>query len=208
MGFTSLAIGLLRSNSRANQWMVFSVNTAFGLALLLAIRGKLLVAMALNAISGLGTNIINAFQRPAAQETGAEGASAAQAKLEASASKTTNKPNFLEQLVSVTNKSKPKPELSQMQDRLADLRARGKVVLHHPLDSTVKSYVKDLKDFLGDIRDHAYGSARRDDHFQKINIADRNLDALGEELLQSEKPELALLDSLGELQGLLIDVYV
>ncbi|MDD9898517.1 MAG: DUF327 family protein [Candidatus Melainabacteria bacterium] len=164
--------------------------------------------MALNAISGLGTNIINAFQRPAAQEAGAQEAAAAQTKLESSTNKAAEKPNFLEKLTSFTSKSKAKPELTEMQDRLAGLKARGKVVLHHPLDSTVKSYIKDLKEFLGDIKDHAYGSARRDEHFQKINITDRKLDELAEDLLKTEKAELALLESLGELQGLIVDVYV
>ncbi|MDA0771748.1 MAG: DUF327 family protein [Cyanobacteria bacterium] len=167
--------------------------------------------MSLNAISGIGNNSLDAFQRPSAKDaaTDLDSKVADSAKLAETITKTVKKPNFLERLKAVTEpKLKSKPELEAMQDRLAGLRAKGVVVLHHPLDSSVKSYVKDLKDFLTDIRDHAYDSQSKDDHFQRIEIVDSKLDALAEELFATEQAELALVDSLGELQGLIIDIYV
>lgn len=167
--------------------------------------------MSLNAISGIGNNLMNSIQTAVKDgaATGAEEAKDNKAiKLEASKSSAVKKTSFLDKLVSVTNQTKPKPTQAQMEDSLAALRAKGKVVLHHPLDKTVKSYVKELKDFLGDIRDHAYQSKTRDEHYQGIEIADAKLDALAEDLLSTEKAELALMESLGRLQGLIIDIYV
>lgn len=164
--------------------------------------------MSLNAITGIANSALDAFNRPNLDSVSAgEARNTQNSKVQSSTSKVDKEPNFLERLVSAS-RTKQKPSLNEMTDRLASLKAKGTLVLHHPLDSTVKSYVKDLKDFLGDIRDHAYDSMNKNDHFQRIDVADTKLDALAEDLLQTEKAELALLESLGELQGLIIDIYV
>ncbi|MBT6844028.1 MAG: DUF327 family protein [Candidatus Melainabacteria bacterium] len=167
--------------------------------------------MSLNAISGIGNNSLDAFQRPSAKDaaTDADSKVADSAKLTEASTKSIKKPNFLERLKAVAEPQlKQKPEFEAMQDRLAGLRAKGVIVLHYPIDANVKSYVNDLKDFLADIRDHAYDSQSQDDNFQRIDIVDSKLDALAEELLATEQAELSLVDSLGELQGLIIDIYV
>ncbi len=164
--------------------------------------------MSLTAISNAYNSALNSFARPSLNDTiSNSGTSEAQnTKLDLLKE---NKPSFVEKLDKfLTVSKKEKPSLDDMQNRLADIKYRGKMLLHHPLESSVKSYMKDLKDFLSDVRDHAYSSEQRDNLFQKINVVDTKLDKMGEELLQGQANELALLDSLGQLQGLLVDVYV
>ena len=166
--------------------------------------------MSLTAISNAYNSALNSFARPTLDNTAINqhGLASETQEVKLNPLKET-KPSFVEKLDKfLTVTKKEKPSLDEMQNRLADIKYRGKMLLHHPLETSVKSYMKDLKDFLSDVRDHAYGSQQRDNLFQKINVVDSKLDKLGDELLQGQTNELALLDSLGQLQGLLVDIYV
>lgn len=118
-----------------------------------------------------------------------------------------NRIGFFEQLLGSKTSTKEKPTAEAMTLRLADLKAKGNILRHHPLPNMVKSYVKDLKDFLGDLREHAYQAEHKDELFQRMKVVDENLDKLADKLLDEQKHELALVASLGELQGLLVDVF-
>lgn len=113
--------------------------------------------------------------------------------------------DLIDKILSNNSTTKEAPKLETMQARLSDIQRRGKLLLHHP--SSMKSYVKDMKDFLGDLRDHAYSAKYKDDLFQRMDIVDSQLDELSDELLNSQQQEMALVNSLGELQGLLVDVF-
>lgn len=116
------------------------------------------------------------------------------------------KTGFFDQILNPKN-SKPVINAESMSMRYSELKAKGNLVRHHPLPGIVKDYVKDLKNFLGDIKDQAYQAEHEDELFQRIKIVDEKLDKLADEALSDQKRELALVTSLGELQGLLIDVF-
>ncbi len=166
--------------------------------------------MSLSAINSATNSLFNSLtSRPNIDDTSVNQAAATEAQEVKLKAEKDSKPKFLEKLDKIlSNSRQEKPSLESMQNRLADIKYKGKMLLHHPLESSVKSYMKDVKEFLADIRDHAYGSEQRDNLFQKINVVDNDLDQLGEKLLQGQTSELALIDSLGQLQGLLVDVYV
>jgi uncharacterized protein YaaR (DUF327 family) len=161
--------------------------------------------MSLTAISNAYHSALNTFSRPSLDDTAITQKGSA-TKLDLVQE---TKPNFLEKFDKfLTVTKKERPSLEDMQGRLADIKYRGKMLLNHPIESSVKSYMKDIKDFLSDVRDHAYESKYRDSLFQKINVVDSKLEKVGDELLDGQTNELALLDSLGHLQGLLVDIYV
>lgn len=119
------------------------------------------------------------------------------------------KNNFFDQLLTKTGMKTEKPTVGQMQSRLADIKKMGVTLRHHPEPSMVKSYVSEVKSFLTDVRDNAYqGHRSEEDLFEKIDIADRQLDELADDFLGSQKSEMQLLDSLGALEGLLVDILV
>lgn len=115
--------------------------------------------------------------------------------------------SFLEQLKNKEN-IKPKPDLKSMENRLADIQRKGLLLRHHPLPDIAEEYVDSIKGFLKDVRDHAYQSNSKDNIFQKVDVVDKKLDSLAEKLINEQKPEIDLVASLGELEGLLIDIFV
>lgn len=163
--------------------------------------------MALNPISNLNLpSSLETFSRPSSKETQSK-----TALIENSSTVNEPKKSSVKDLIdkilsnNPSNATKEAPKLETMQARLSDIQRRGKLLLHHP--SSVKSYVKDMQDFLGDLREHAYGAKYKDDLFQRIDTLNSQLDDLGDELLNSQQQEMALVNSLGELQGLLVDVF-
>lgn len=139
--------------------------------------------------------------------------------------KTSNSPNLLEKSLNLVNQNflnqlqnktttQEKPKLEQMQDRLTDIQRKGVVLRHYPLADIADEYIGSIKSFLDDVREHAYGADFMTGEegskpiFEKINIADKKLDELADKLLKDEKAGLDLVASLGELEGLLIDILV
>lgn len=161
--------------------------------------------MSLTAIGNAYNSALSMFSKPSVDDTAVHTKSQ-DLKLDPVKD---SKPSFIEKFDKfLTATKKEKPSLQDMQGRLADIKYRGKMLLNHPLESSVKSYMKDIKDFLSDVRDHAYESKYRDNLFQKLNVVDAKLEKVGDELMNGQTNELALLDSLGHLQGLLVDIYV
>jgi uncharacterized protein len=117
--------------------------------------------------------------------------------------------NFFDQLLTRNEQVSKKISLSEMQTKLADIKHLGTLVKQHPEPNVVKSYVSELRSFLGELRDSAYEEQRsEEDLFEKINIVDQKLDELADELLLSQKTEMQIVNSLGVLEGLLIDIFV
>lgn len=95
-----------------------------------------------------------------------------------------------------------------MKSRLQDIQKKGSLLKQHPMPDMVKNYISEVRDFLTDLREGAYASNERDGVFQKIDVVDEKLDQLANQVLEEEKEGFELADSLGELQGLLIDILV
>ncbi len=72
-----------------------------------------------------------------------------------------------------------------------------------------------MKDFLNEVvnRSHKFSREnfldRRGRHrvYGIIRLVDENLDELAGELVKDEKDHLAILDKIGEIQGLLLDIF-
>lgn len=115
--------------------------------------------------------------------------------------------DFLQKFLNFRSTSN-KPEFSQMQTRLADIQYKGRLLREHPLPNLIKDYISDVKDFLQDARDHAYKGDFKENIFEKISVADKELDGIAKKLLEQEKEAFGLVHSLGRLEGLLIDIFV
>lgn len=125
--------------------------------------------------------------------------------------KSEEKKNFWDQLTSQVKKTSNETvvaEPASYEQRLSQIQKKGKILLEHPLPSVMKDYLSDVKSFLNDVRENAYNGQTKDGVFEKLDLADEKLEKLAENLLQEQKPELNLAASLGELQGLLVDIFV
>ena len=79
----------------------------------------------------------------------------------------------------------------------------------------MKHYRGLVKDFLNEIisRSHEFSREnfldRRGRHrvYGIIRLVDENLDALAQELMKEEKDNLAILSKIGEIRGLLLDIF-
>lgn len=72
-----------------------------------------------------------------------------------------------------------------------------------------------VKDFLNEVVTHSHAFARenfldrRGRHrvYGIIRLVDENLDQLAQELMKDEKDNLAILGKIGEIRGLLLDIF-
>ena len=79
----------------------------------------------------------------------------------------------------------------------------------------MKKYRGLIKDFLNEIinRSHQFSREnfldRRGRHrvYGIIRLVDENLDQLAQELMKDEKDNLAILNKIGEIRGLLLDIF-
>lgn len=79
----------------------------------------------------------------------------------------------------------------------------------------MKHYRGLIKDFLNEIVTHSHSFTRenfldrRGRHrvYGIIRLIDENLDQLAQELMKDEKDNLAILDKIGEIRGLLLDIF-
>ena len=79
----------------------------------------------------------------------------------------------------------------------------------------MKHYRGLVKDFLNEVITHSHTFSRenfldrRGRHrvYGIIRLVDENLDQLAQELMKDEKDNLAILDKIGEIRGLLLDIF-
>lgn len=79
----------------------------------------------------------------------------------------------------------------------------------------MKHYRGLVKDFLNEVITHSHAFSRenfldrRGRHrvYGIIRLVDENLDQLAQELMKDEKDNLAILDKIGEIRGLLLDIF-
>lgn len=118
------------------------------------------------------------------------------------------KNSFFENFLNRSDKS-TRPSNEILNNKLADIRHKAKLIKSHPLPNIVKDYIQEVKGFLTDVKDHAYKHQMNDDGlFEKMELVDEKLADIGDKILEDNKEELSLVASLGELEGLLIDFYI
>lgn len=79
----------------------------------------------------------------------------------------------------------------------------------------MKRYRGLIKEFLNEVVTHSHSFTRenyldrRGRHrvFGIVRLIDENLDLLAQELMKDEKDNLAILDKIGEIRGLLLDIF-
>ncbi|MCR4922468.1 MAG: YaaR family protein [Lachnospiraceae bacterium] len=96
-----------------------------------------------------------------------------------------------------------------------EITAQGKKIKKHVDVRDMKQYRALIKDFLNEVvnRTHKFSREnfldRRGRHrvYGIIRLIDENLDSLAEELMKEEKDNIAILQKVDEIRGLLLDIF-
>lgn len=106
-----------------------------------------------------------------------------------------------------------------LQERLnllfQDITMQGKKISKHTDVKDMKRYRALIKDFLNEVvnRSHKFSREnfldRRGRHrvYGIIRLIDQNLDDLAAELMKEEKDNIAILQKVDEIRGLLLDIF-
>ena len=97
---------------------------------------------------------------------------------------------------------------------LNDITTQGNCIAQHMDIRDMKKYRGLIKDFLNEVvyRSHKFSREyfldRKGRHrvYGIIRLIDSNLDELARELVKDEKDHIAILNRIGEIQGLLLDI--
>lgn len=98
---------------------------------------------------------------------------------------------------------------------MEDITAQGNRIAHHMDIRDMKKYRGLIKDFLNEVvyRSHKFSREnfldRRGRHrvYGIIKLIDENLDQLATELVSDEMDHLKILNAIGEIEGLLLDIF-
>ena len=106
-----------------------------------------------------------------------------------------------------------------LQERLSllfdDITMQGKKISKHMDVRDMKRYRGLIKDFLNEIVNRSHKFSRENFLDRKgrhrvygiIRLIDQNLDELAEELMKEEKDNISILGKIGEIRGLLLDIF-
>ena len=104
---------------------------------------------------------------------------------------------------------------TKINNMLKDINVQGRLIAKHMDIREMKRYRGLIKDFLNEIvnRSHKFSRENFLDHrgrhrvYGIIRLIDENLDELAQELMKDEKDNLAILSKIGEIRGLLLDIF-
>lgn len=111
-------------------------------------------------------------------------------------------------------------EESELQQRLTlmmeEITMQGDKLAKHRDIKDMKKYRGLIKDFLNEIvgRSHEFSREnfldRKGRHrvYGIIRLVDQNLDELAKELVKDEQDNLSILEKIGEIRGLLLDIFM
>lgn len=112
-----------------------------------------------------------------------------------------------------------KIEENGLQERLSamfdDITMQGKKIGKHMDVKDMKRYRSLIKDFLNEIVNRSHKFSRENFLDRKgrhrvygiIRLIDQNLDELAGELIKEEKDNISILGKIGEIRGLLLDIF-
>lgn len=103
----------------------------------------------------------------------------------------------------------------QLEFMLKDITTQGELIARHMDIRDMKKYRGKIKEFLNEIinRSHKFSREnfldRRGRHrvYGIIRLVDSNLDELAQELCEEEKDHIKILSKIGEITGLLLDIF-
>lgn len=110
-------------------------------------------------------------------------------------------------------------EEAQLQERLTvmmeEITMQGEKLAKHRDIKDMKRYRGLIKEFLNEIvtRSHEFSREnfldRKGRHrvYGIIRLVDKNLDELAQELVKDEKDNISILEKIGEIRGLLLDIF-
>ena len=104
---------------------------------------------------------------------------------------------------------------ARMQALMEEITMQGEKLSKRRDVKDMKRYRGLIKDFLNEVVTHSHSFSRenfldrRGRHrvYGIIRLIDENLDQLAQELMKDEKDNLAILNKIGEIQGLLLDIF-
>ena len=108
---------------------------------------------------------------------------------------------------------------AELQERLSvlmqEITSEGEKIAKRKDVKDMKHYRSLVKEFLNEIvtRSHSFSREnfldRRGRHrvYGIIRLVDENLDQLAQELMKDEKDNIAILNKIGEIRGLLLDIF-
>lgn len=110
-------------------------------------------------------------------------------------------------------------EESQLQDRLTgmmeQITMQGEKLAKHRDVKDMKKYRGLIRDFMNEIINRSHEFSRENFLDRKgrhrvygiIRLVDENLDELAKELVKDEKDNISILAKIGEIRGLLLDIF-
>ena len=104
---------------------------------------------------------------------------------------------------------------SRLQGLMEQITMQGDKLYKRRDVKDMRRYRALVKDFLNEVVTHSHSFSRENFLDRKgrhrvygiIRLIDENLDQLAQELMKDEKDNLAILDKIGEIQGLLLDIF-
>ena len=104
---------------------------------------------------------------------------------------------------------------ARLQTLMEEITMQGEKLSKRRDVKDMKHYRGLIKDFLNEVVTHSHSFSRenfldrRGRHrvYGIIRLIDENLDQLAQELMKDEKDNLAILNKIGEIQGLLLDIF-
>lgn len=104
---------------------------------------------------------------------------------------------------------------AKVEELMKDITVQGNRIAEHMDIRDLKRYRGLVREFLEEVvyRSHKFSREnfldRRGRHrvYGIIKLIDENLDALASELVEDEKDHLSILSKIGEIQGLLLDIF-
>ncbi|MCR4842165.1 MAG: YaaR family protein [Eubacterium sp.] len=97
---------------------------------------------------------------------------------------------------------------------MSDISTQGEVLARHMDIRYMKKYRQMIKDFLNEVvyRSHEFSREnfldRKGRHrvYGIVRLIDSNLDEIAQELMKDEADHLMILEKIGEIEGLLLDI--
>lgn len=104
---------------------------------------------------------------------------------------------------------------TRLQGLMEEITMQGEKLAKRRDVKDMKHYRGLVKDFLNEVVTHSHSFSRenfldrRGRHrvYGIIRLVDENLDQLAQELMKDEKDNLAILNKIGEIRGLLLDIF-
>ena len=104
---------------------------------------------------------------------------------------------------------------TRLQGLMEEITMQGEKLAKRRDVNDMKHYRGLVKDFLNEVVTHSHSFSRenfldrRGRHrvYGIIRLVDENLDQLAQELMKDEKDNLAILNKIGEIRGLLLDIF-